>query len=126
MKRLVFIILMLVSIHSWAFHQPEFSKAFIFQFKNTAREVYSKNVDWRFYKGAINVAFAQEFDDNQWGVVSLPHGIEYLPNEASGCINYQGEVLYRKHFKPTEKMKNKELFLHFKAIMGKSKVWING
>jgi len=25
---------------------------------------------------------------------------EYLPTEASGCINYQGEVWYRKHFTP--------------------------
>ena len=36
------------------------------------------------------------FDDKTWQVVSLPNGIEYLPTEASGCINYQGEVWYRK------------------------------
>lgn len=126
MKKIVFIILMLVSIHSLASHQPKFSTAGFYQLKNTGREVYSMNVAWRFYKGAVDGAFAKEFDDSQWGMVSLPHGIEYLPTEASGCINYQGEVWYRKHFMPDEKMKGKKLFIHFEAIMGKSKVWING
>ena len=47
---------------------------------------------------------------------SLPNGIEYLPTEASGCINYQGEVWYRKHFTPSEALKGKKLFLHFETI----------
>ena len=61
-----------------------------------------------------------------WEVVSLPNGIEYLPTEASGCINYQGEAWYRKHFTPADALKGKKLFLHFEAIMGKSKVFVNG
>ena len=64
--------------------------------------------------------------DKDWTVVSLPDGIEYLPTEASGCINYQGEVWYRKHFTPDAALKGKKLFLHFEAIMGKSKVFVNG
>ena len=56
----------------------------------------------------------------------MPNGIEYLPTEASGCINYQGEVWYRKHFAPDAALKGKKLFLHFEAIMGKSKVFVNG
>ncbi|MBI9065526.1 MAG: hypothetical protein JEZ14_26305 [Marinilabiliaceae bacterium] len=59
-------------------------------------------------------------------MVALPHGIEYLPTEASGCVNYQGEIWYRKHFSLDQNLKGKKLFLHFEAIMGKSKVWING
>ena len=66
------------------------------------------------------------FDDSRWEVVSLPHGIEYLPTEASGCINYQGEVWYRKHFSPEKGLKGKKLFLHFEAIMGKSRIYLNG
>ena len=49
-----------------------------------------------------------------------------MPTEASGCINYQGEVWYRKHFTPDAALKGKKLFLHFEAIMGKSKVFVNG
>ena len=69
---------------------------------------------------------SSEFNDKDWTVVSLPDGIEYLPTEASGCINYQGEVWYRKHFTPDAALKGKKLFLHFEAIMGKSKVFVNG
>ena len=71
-------------------------------------------------------AETKEFNDKDWTVVSLPDGIEYLPTEASGCINYQGEVWYRKHFTPDAVLKGKKLFLHFEAIMGKSKVFVNG
>ena len=84
------------------------------------------NPAWRFYKGKIEGAEQKNFDDKKWDIVSLPNGIEYLPVEASGCINYQGEIWYRKHFTPDEAWKNKQLFLHFEAIMGKSKIWVNG
>lgn len=84
------------------------------------------NPAWRFHKGAVESAETKEFNDKDWTVVSLPDGIEYLPTEASGCINYQGEVWYRKHFTPDAALKGKKLFLHFEAIMGKSKVFVNG
>ena len=79
-----------------------------------------------FRSGAVEGAETKEFNDKDWTVVSLPDGIEYLPTEASGCINYQGEVWYRKHFTPDAALKGKKLFLHFEAIMGKSKVFVNG
>lgn len=107
-------------------YQPEFSTAGFFQIKDSGREVFSMNPAWRFFKGAQPGAESVGFDDKEWTVVSLPNGIEYLPAEASGCINYQGEVWYRKHFTPAETLKGKKLFLHFEAIMGKSKVFVNG
>ena len=109
-----------------ASHQPEFSTAGFFQLPNSGREVFSMNPAWRFHKGAVAGAEAANYDDAEWTVVSLPNGIEYLPAEASGCINYQGEVWYRKHFTPADALKGKKLFLHFEAIMGKSKVFVNG
>lgn len=127
MKRfLTFLLLLIMALPILAAHQPEFSTAGFFGLPETGREVYNMNVAWRFYKGTGADASANEFNDKSWQVVSLPHGIEYLPTEASGCINYQGEVWYRKHFTPDESMKGKKLFLHFEAIMGKSKVWVNG
>ena len=75
---------------------------------------------------SVTGAEATDFNDRNWKMVSLPDGIEYVPTEASGCINYQGEVWYRKHFTPANELKGKKLFLHFEAIMGKSKVFING
>lgn len=107
-------------------YQPEFSTAGFFRLENSGREVFSMNPAWRFFKGAQNGAEAITFNDRDWTVVSLPHGIEYLPTEASGCVNYQGEIWYRKHFTPDNNLKGKKLFLHFEAIMGKSKVFVNG
>lgn len=55
----------------------------------------------------------------------LPNGIEYLPTEASGCINYQGSLVSQA-LQPCGCFERKKLFLHFEAIMGKSKVFVNG
>lgn len=127
MKKITFSILFVwLSLSLWAVRQPEFSTAGFFRLDNSGREVYSMNPAWRFHKGAMEGAETKEFNDKDWTVVSLPDGIEYLPTEASGCINYQGEVWYRKHFMPDAALKGKKLFLHFEAIMGKSKVFVNG
>lgn len=107
-------------------HQPEFSTAGFYQLKNSGRKAFSMNPGWRFYKGSIAGAEKQHFNDKNWEVVNLPNGIEYLPQEASGDANYQGEVWYRKHFTPDEGLKGKKMFLHFEAIMGKSKIYVNG
>lgn len=127
MKKITFSILFVwLSLSLWAARQPEFSTAGFFRLDNSGREVYSMNPAWRFHKGAVESAETKEFNDKDWTVVSLPDGIEYLSTEASGCINYQGEVWYRKHFTPDAALKGKKLFLHFEAIMGKSKVFVNG
>ena len=127
MKKITFSILFVwLSLSLWAARQPEFSTAGFFRLDNSGRKVYSMNPAWRFHKGAVEGAETKEFNDKDWTVVSLPDGIEYLPTEASGCINYQGEVWYRKHFTPDAALKGKKLFLHFEAIMGKSKVFVNG
>lgn len=118
--------LLLCCLAAGAAHQPEFSTAGFFQLPESGREVFSMNPAWRFHKGAAAGAEARGFDDSQWAVVSLPHGIDYVPTEASGCVNYQGEVWYRKHFTPDTRLQGKKLFLHFEAIMGKSKVYVNG
>lgn len=121
---ILFFLAWIVPMH--ANYQPAYSVAGFYPLDNTGREVYSMNPAWRFFKGSAPEAYRSDFDDSSWNVVSLPNGIEYLPLEASGCTNYQGEAWYRKHFTPDNQLKNKELFLHFEAIMGKSKVWING
>lgn len=110
----------------YAVHTPEFSTAGFFEVEGSGRSVHSMNPAWRFYKGDLPNASMYDYDDSEWPVVSLPHGIEYLPIEASGCINYQGPVWYRKHFRPNPALQGKKLFVHFEAIMGKSQVFVNG
>lgn len=111
----------------WAMEQPKFSTAGFYELPNTGREVYSMNQAWRFFKGDVkgtptNVAY----NDSAWEIVSIPHGLEYLPVEASGCANYQGVAWYRKRFTLNSNLSNKQLFIHFEGIMGKSEVYLNG
>lgn len=80
-------------------HQPQFSTAGFYELPNSGRTVYSMNPAWRFYKGSITGAEAINFDDSKWKVVSLPHGLEYLPVEAStikvrhGIVSISSQII---------------------------------
>ncbi|MBN1651435.1 MAG: glycoside hydrolase family 2 protein [Bacteroidales bacterium] len=125
-KFLNFIAVFLTFISAKASYEPQFSTAGFYALEGTGRKAYSMNIGWRFVKSDATNAETSNFDDSKWAVVCLPHGLEYLPVEASGGINYQGPAWYRKHFTPDDALKGKKLFLHFEAIMGKCKVWVNG
>ena len=114
------------SLSCKAKEDQRFSTGGFYKMENSGREVYNMNPAWRFFKGHAEGAEQKAFDDSSWDVVSIPHGIETVPNEASGCVNYQGIVWYRKHFTPKENLTGKKVFLHFEGIMGKSKVFLNG
>lgn len=105
---------------------PEFSTAGFYQINDTGRDVFDFKPDWRFLKGDADGAEAVDYDDATWEEVNLPHGLELLPAEASGSVNYQGPAWYRKRFRIPDKGAGKKVFLHFEAIMGKSRIWING
>lgn len=84
------------------------------------------NVGWTFAKGDHEGAERRDFNDSSWQRVNLPHGIEILPEEASGCSNYQGPAWYRKSFRVPGSWKGKRVSVHFEGIMGKSSIWLNG
>ena len=103
-----------------------FSNAGYFSVENSPRKTLNFNIGWRFFKGSVEGAYKEDFDDNSWEGVNLPHGLEILGDNASGGRNYQGEAWYRKKFKISDSARNARLFIYFEGIMGKSKVWING
>ncbi|WP_370977915.1 sugar-binding domain-containing protein [Agaribacterium sp. ZY112] len=107
-------------------YKPQFSTAGFYELEDGVRQAHSLNPVWRFYKGDVNGAESLGFDDKQWQLVTLPHGIEYLPVNASGGVNYQGVTWYRKDLVIPSSFKNKKLFLHFEGIMGKSEIYVNG
>ena len=126
-KNLLIIIFLIGTSCLLAMDLPKFSTAGFYELPNTGRKVYSMNLAWRFIKGDVEgTPYVVDFDDSSWEVVSIPHGLEYLPVEASGCVNYQGVVWYRKRFIPESCLKGKQLFIHFEAIMGKNEVYVNG
>ena len=59
------------------------------------RIIRNFNVGWRFKKGPAAGGEREGHDDSSWLPVNLPHGLEILPLDASGGVNYQGEAWYR-------------------------------
>ncbi|MCC5846096.1 MAG: glycoside hydrolase family 2 protein [Verrucomicrobia bacterium] len=94
--------------------------------KPIQRSVYGFNPGWRFLKGDCEGGEQPDWDDSGWQGVDLPHGLEILPVNASGSINYQGPAWYRKRFTLPESVDDRRVFLHFHAIMGVATVWVNG
>ena len=124
----IFILLLCLSSSNAyvAKHVPIFSTAGFIENDSEVRQASNFNIGWRFLKGDIDGAFSKKFNDKDWKLVNLPHGIEILPLCASGSINYQGPCWYRKYFTLDESFRDKKIFVHFEGIMGISKIWING
>ncbi len=104
--------------------KQNFSVAGFYPEPSSPRKVYNFNPGWRFHKGNVTGAERKEFNDAAWEQVSLPHGLEILPENASGMRNYQGPAWYRKTFKvPARTGKS---FIYFEGVMGKAQVYLNG
>lgn len=94
--------------------------------ENSGRVVYNFNNGWRFFMGVAENAWNTNFDDSAWDIVSVPHTQQLMPAEASGGRNYQGVTWYRKRFILPAISTDQEAILHFEAIMGKQKFYVNG
>lgn len=105
---------------------PAFSTAGFFAVPGSERRVASLNPGWRFLKKDAAGAENPEFDDSHWEAANLPHGLEILGENASGCRNYQGPAWYRKQFEAPLGDKGEKVFLYFEGVMGKCAVWVNG
>ena len=105
--------------------QP-FSSAGFYAVPNSGREIFDFNVGWKFHLGDIRGADKKDFDDSSWEIVSTPHTVQLVPDAASGGKNYQGVVWYRKHFRADKEFAGKISWLYFEAIMGKSKIYVDG
>lgn len=110
---------------------PRFSTAGFYEHQGHNRRVYSFNPGWRFLKGHAEPQGAMGpeqpgYDDSGWLGVNAPHGLELLPESASGSINYQGPAWYRKRFTLDTAEKDRRIILYFEGVMGKTKVWLNG
>ena len=104
----------------------ETSVAGFYPLKGSGRIVYNFNPGWRFHLGDVAHGEATTLDDSRWEVVSAPHTSRLEPAEVSGSRNYQGISWYRKTFTMPDEMGEKQVELHFEAIMGKQQVYVNG
>ena len=104
----------------------ETSVAGFYPLNGSGRIVYNFNPGWRFHLGDVAHGEATTLDDSRWEVVSAPHTSRLEPAEVSGSRNYQGISWYRKTFTMPDEMGEKQVELHFEAIMGKQQVYVNG
>ena len=112
MRRLLPALLALLPLALHAY-LPSFSQAGYFPAEESPRTVSSLNPGWDFVRG-----------DGYKARVNLPHTLNVVGFEASGGSNYQGPATYEKRFDWTQK--GARQFLHFEAVMGKSKIFLNG
>jgi beta-galactosidase len=121
-------IFILIFLHflTFSLSSAETSVAGFYQLAASGRQVYNFNNGWRFFPGDIKNAEMTSFDDSGWDIVATPHTVQLMPAEASGCRNYQGIAWYRKHFVVPAESKGKDVLIHFEAIMGKQKIYLNG
>ena len=96
-------------------HHMEHSVGGFYDVPESGRDLQNFTVSWRFWRGPNAGADASAYDDGDWPVVNLPHGLEILPLEASGGVNYQGEAWYRKHFDIPADLRGKRVVLHFEG-----------
>ncbi len=122
MRRILFLLCIICSLSATA----QTSVAGLFPLENSGREVWNFNAAWRFHLGDVANAEQKDFNDKSWEVVSTPHSIQLTAAEASGCRNYQGIAWYRKHFAMPQETKDRDVVLHFEAIMGKQQFFVNG
>ena len=122
MRKLILFICVICGLNTFA----QTSVAGFFPLENSGRQVWNFNAGWHFHRGDVAGAERQDFNDQQWEIVSTPHTVQLMPAEASGCRNYQGIAWYRKHFVMPKETEGRIVTLHFEAIMGKQTIYVNG
>lgn len=79
----------------------------------------SFNKDWLFCLG-------NQWKESEAEPVCLPHSVQLTPENSSGCRNYQGDCMYRKHFFVPDAYREKRVVLEFEGAMGVSMLFLNG
>ena len=89
------------------------------------------NFDWKFHYGEEKRAINENFDDNAWRTVNLPHDYQFEQPWDSTAIGGRGFKplgigWYRKTFNTMPEWKNKRIFINFEGIMLNGEIWFNG
>ncbi|MBS1668130.1 MAG: DUF4982 domain-containing protein [Bacteroidetes bacterium] len=97
------------------------------------RHIEDFDKGWKFYLGDVSGAEAENFSDDSWRSLNVPHdwSIEgkFDPNSpatTSGGALTGGIGWYRKTFTVPIASKGKNLFIDFDGVYMNSEVWLNG
>ena len=91
------------------------------------RETLNFNKDWGFFRGDLEGAQAEAFDDSGFVNVTIPHTmrLEKKHNNTTNGV-YKGIGWYRKYFTLDESYQQKKLQLKFEGVMTDSDIYLNG
>lgn len=116
--------------------------ACVFQAEESERKM-NFDAGWKFYRGHVEGAENEVFDDSSWRTLDLPHDWSVEPLDGSDSLHVGpfskesaggfatgqtvgGEGWYRKTFVIAEKDANKLHTLYFEGVYAQSDIWING
>lgn len=89
------------------------------------RKVISFNDNWRFIKSNQEQAKEQEYDDQDWLDVQIPHTWNAVDG-ASGFDYFQGACWYRKEFMIDSIEEKKRVYIEFNGANSITNVYVNG
>ncbi len=98
----------------------------------SGRRAVNFNSGWKFSKGDLPGAEAQDFDDSAWEAVRLPHDwaisgpFNPQENGYAGKLPWKGVGWYRKTFALDKTDAGRRVYFDFDGVMAFPKVYVNG
>ena len=115
MKQLIIILFLQISFFAYS----QNSKT-----NSTGREKININREWKFKLGDYAGAEAEDYVDNDWSNINLPHNFS-IPYFQSAQW-YTGYGWYRKYFDVPAKWKSKRIFIEFEGAFRDARIFVNG
>ncbi len=82
--------------------------------------------EWVFIPKDLPGAERPDFDDGSFQRVSVPHANILTPHETFDPDMFRFISWYRKHFRPDESFRGKEVLVEFQGVMTVTDVYLNG
>ncbi|MCI5900799.1 MAG: discoidin domain-containing protein [Lachnospiraceae bacterium] len=93
----------------------------------TGRQILNFNSDWGFYRGDLEGAEAEDFDDSAFANVTIPHTMRLEKKHCNGGAGtYKGIGWYRRYFTLGEEYAGKKINIDFEGVMIDSDIYLNG
>jgi len=81
---------------------------------------------WRFIKSDVTGAEQENFNDQSWAVVSIPHTWNAQDGQDGGNDYFRGTSFYRRHFSIDASEAGRQWYIHFDGVNTVTDVWVNG
>jgi len=96
------------------------------RFDIAPRQELNFSTGWVFIPKDIPGAEQHDFDDHGYDRVSVPHANIITPHETFDPDMFRFVSWYRKHFRPDEGFRGKQVLIEFQGVMTVSDVYLNG